>query len=63
MDALHQNNNFCQFTVLRADHCLSIFIYYKQLTAFDLIYFLGETAIICLLVYIELTVSAKLLKQ
>lgn len=40
-----------------------LFIYYNQLTALDLMYFSAETAIICLLVYIELTVSAKILNS
>lgn len=37
-----------------------LFIHYSKLTAFDLMYFSLETAIICLLVYIELAVSGKI---
>jgi len=37
-----------------------LFIHYSKLTAFDLMYFSLETAIICLLVYTELAVSGKI---
>lgn len=44
---------YCVLTVML------LFIYYHQLTALGLIYFLGETAIILLLAYIELRAAAK----
>jgi len=44
---------YCVLTVIL------LFIYYEQLTALGLIYFLGETAIILLLVYIELRAATK----
>lgn len=40
-----------------------LFIHYNKLTILDLMYFLAETAIICLLLYIELTVSGKILNK
>ncbi|WP_269235518.1 hypothetical protein [Flavobacterium flavigenum] len=40
-----------------------LFIHYEQITALGLIYFSTETAIICILVYVELNVAAKILKN
>lgn len=48
---------YCALTIA------SLFIHYNKLTILDLMYFLAETAIICLLVYIELTVSGKILNS
>ncbi|TDP00212.1 MULTISPECIES: hypothetical protein [unclassified Flavobacterium] len=40
-----------------------LFIHYNKLTILDFTYFLTETAIICLLVYTELSVSGKILNK
>lgn len=40
-----------------------LFIHYNKLTILDLMYFLAETAIICLLVYTELNVAGKILNS